>query len=133
MVNIPHCEKNLLLSILKLHLRSHIQFLPGHQITRVKAVSLVSLTEPKVLKKKIFSVELRCVHLTLMIRKGRELIYSKKYISLFHIKIIMDLKVNTNRVSDASILNFLLEMFIYSYYGSMFFSRSVTFASAFTS
>lgn len=41
----------------------------------------------------MLSVELRCVHLILMTGKGMEPIYAKKYISLFHIKIIMNLKV----------------------------------------
>lgn len=46
--------KTLPLSSLKLHLRTQIQFLPGHQITRVKAVSLVSAVKLKSLKKKCF-------------------------------------------------------------------------------
>lgn len=44
-VNVPHW---------KTCLASQIGFLPGHQISGVKAVSLVSLTEPKSLKKKTY-------------------------------------------------------------------------------
>lgn len=87
-VNIPLSEKNLLLSSLKLHLRSEIHRASGHQITRVKAVSLRSLIELNS-QGKMFPLELES-------------------------------PCSTNKVSDASILNFLLEMFLYAYYGPMF-------------